>query len=61
KLKNTSTFRPLEISIYEDKGKWFSNILYSGENSYGGKKEFRLSLDISNDLIYSTRFSSAEL
>ncbi len=61
-LKNKSSFKPIDISIYQDKNeKWFTRIGYSGTNSYGGKKDAEYSLIFDNDLKYEKRYQSPEL
>lgn len=60
-LKNKSSFKPIDISIYQDKDKWFTRIGYSGTNGYGAKKDSEFSLIFDNELKYEKRYLSPDL
>lgn len=50
KLKSPSTYRPHAIVIRSiNDNLWYSNVFYSGENSFGAKKDTSSMADIDNE------------
>lgn len=61
-LKNTSSFKPNEISIYQDGAdKWIVHTKFSGTNDYGGRKDSVIGLNCYADLNCSITYRSPEL
>lgn len=61
-LKNTSSFKPNELSIYQDSiDKWSAHIKFSGTNDYGGRKDSVIGLNCYADLNCSITYRSPEL
>lgn len=61
-LKNPSTFKPIDITIFEeDNGHWLASINYNGMNNIGGKRDATFALTFDDELKYTERYRSTEL
>ena len=61
-LKNPSSFKPNDISIYQDgTDKWLVHIKFSGTNAYGGRKDSDIGLNCYADLKCVITYQSPEL